>query len=256
VMVSGSVFGQTGPLAQEWGVDGTGGALSGRTFLTGYPDDEPVIPGAVPYGDVIVPFVMAGHVAAALQHRRQTGRGCHIDASMYEICVQQMRDALAMARAGHTPRRMGNDDPAVFFQGVFPAAGADRWVAISTFDAAEHARLLAITGPDVPAWTASRVDHAIAAELQAAGIAAGVLQDSEDLIEHDPQIASRDALVMLDHPLLGPFGHVATPIRFSRDVPRPFRAPMMGEHSHQVARAIAGLDPGIIARLDQAGVFH
>ena len=31
-MVSGSVYGQTGPLAQEWGVDGTGGALSGRTY--------------------------------------------------------------------------------------------------------------------------------------------------------------------------------------------------------------------------------
>ncbi len=29
VMVSGSVFGQTGPMAQEWGVDGTGGALVG-----------------------------------------------------------------------------------------------------------------------------------------------------------------------------------------------------------------------------------
>src|SRR5690606_25204202 len=78
VMVSGSVFGQTGPLAQEWGVDGTGGALSGRTYLTGYPDGNPVIPGAVPYGDVIVPYVMAAHVGAALQHRRETGRGCHI----------------------------------------------------------------------------------------------------------------------------------------------------------------------------------
>src|SRR5690606_9210314 len=31
VMASGSVYGQTGPLAREWGVDGTGAALSGRT---------------------------------------------------------------------------------------------------------------------------------------------------------------------------------------------------------------------------------
>ncbi len=74
-MVSGSVFGQTGPMAQEWGVDGTGGALSGRTFLTGYPDRDPVIPGAVPYGDVIVPYAMVAAVAAALQHRRETGQG-------------------------------------------------------------------------------------------------------------------------------------------------------------------------------------
>ena len=64
IMVSGSVFGQTGPLAQEWGVDGTGAALSGRTYLTGWPDRDPVTPGAVPYGDVIVPYVMAASALA------------------------------------------------------------------------------------------------------------------------------------------------------------------------------------------------
>ena len=255
VMVSGSVYGQTGPLAQEWGVDGTGGALSGRTFLTGYPDGEPVIPGAVPYGDVIVPFVMAGHVAAALQNRRDTGLGCHIDASMYEICVQQMRDFLAMAKAGERPQRMGNADPAVFFQDVFPAAGEDRWVAISAFSPEEKEQLLSITGPDIAAWTATREDRTIAAELQAAGIAAGALQDCEDLMEHDPQIAARDALVTLDHAVLGPFGHVATPIAFSRDAMQPFRAPSMGEHAHEVARSISGLSDTRIQELEAAGVF-
>lgn len=256
VMVSGSVFGQTGPLAQEWGVDGTGGALSGRTFLTGYPDGDPVIPGAVPYGDVIVPFVMAGTVAAALQHRRETGRGCHIDASMYEICVQQMRDTLAAARRGEQPRRMGNADPGLFFQDVFPAAGADRWVAISLFGEADRARLEGVTGPDVAAWTMEREDHAIAAELQAAGIACGAVQDSEDMIERDPQLAGRGALVTLDHPLLGPFGHIATPIAFSRDAFQPYRAPRMGEHVREIARDLCGLSDARIAELDAAGVFE
>ena len=36
-----------------------------------------VIPGAVPYGDVIVPFVMAGHVAAALPHLADDYMGEH-----------------------------------------------------------------------------------------------------------------------------------------------------------------------------------
>ncbi|MEN7535584.1 CaiB/BaiF CoA-transferase family protein [Aurantiacibacter flavus] len=256
VMVSGSVFGQTGPLAKEWGVDGTGGALSGRTYLTGYPNGDPVIPGAVPYGDVIVPFVMAGHVAAALQHRRQTGEGCHIDASMYEICVQQMRDFLAQAKSGDTPQRLGNADPAVFFQDVFPARGQDRWVAISAFSEDEFSKLVAITGEDIAAWTASREDAEIAAQLQEAGIAAGALQDCEDLLEKDPQIACRDALVMLDHAVLGPFGHTATPLRFSRDVPQPFRAPNMGEHVNDVASTICKLDEDRIAQLQSEGVFQ
>lgn len=256
VMVSGSVFGQTGPLAQEWGVDGTGGALSGRTFLTGYPDGDPVIPGAVPYGDVIVPYVMAGSVAAALQHRRETGRGCHIDASMYEICVQQMRDTLAAAKRGERPRRSGNADPGIFFQDVFPAAGVDRWVAISLSSEDDRARLTAITGEDVAAWTADRDDHAILAQLQAAGIACGVVQDSEDMIDRDPQLAGRGALVTLDHPLLGPFGHIATPIRFSRDMFQPFRAPRMGEHAHLIARELCALSDARIAELQAAGVFE
>jgi crotonobetainyl-CoA:carnitine CoA-transferase CaiB-like acyl-CoA transferase len=134
VMASGSVYGQTGPLAQEWGVDGTGGALSGRTFLTGWGDRDPVVPGAVPYGDVIVPYVIAAGVIAGICYRLRGGRGCHIDASMYEICVQQMADAVAAAQRGPLPVRTGNTDPAVLLQDVYPARGHDRWVAISAFD--------------------------------------------------------------------------------------------------------------------------
>lgn len=256
VMVSGSVYGQTGPLAQEWGVDGTGGALSGRTFLTGYADGDPVIPGAVPYGDVIVPFVMVAQVCAALQHRRTTGRGCHIDASMYEISVQQTRDFLAAAQRGERPQRLGNGDPRVHWQGLFAAAGGDRWVAVTLFDEADRERLIGITGSDPAAWCAEREDHAVVAAMQEAGLAAGVVQDAEDMLERDPQLAARAALVTLDHPLLGPFGHIDTPIRFSRDRFEPFRAPRIGEHAAEIAHTICGLSPERIAELEAAGVFQ
>ncbi|MEO6389365.1 MAG: CoA transferase [Croceibacterium sp.] len=256
VMVSGSVYGQSGPMAQEWGVDGTGGALSGRTYLTGYAGGDPVIPGAVPYGDVIVPFVMAAGTAAALQARRENGRGCHIDASMYEICVQQMRPYLAAAKSDARPQRVGNADPTVFYQDVFPAAGDDRWVAISVFDQAELEKLKALTGDDIGSWTAAREDTAIVEQLQAIGIAAGVVQDCQDMIEADPQLAMQGALVDLDHPLLGPFGHIATPIRFSRDVPEPYRAPRMGEHVRDVALEVCGLEPARFEELQSMGVFE
>lgn len=256
VMVSGSVFGQTGPLAQQWGVDGTGGALSGRTYLTGYPDRDPVIPGAVPYGDVIVPFAMAAGAAAGLQHRRETGRGCHIDAAMYEICAQQMRDYLALAQRGEHPRRAGNADPRVLMQDVFPAAGDDRWVAITLADEADRAKLAAIAGTDIAAWTATLPDQEIAARLQAAGIACGVVQDAGDMIDRDPQLAAREALVTLDHPLLGPFGHIATPIAFSRDRFAPYRAPRMGEHCRDVALDLCGIAPARFDELASAGVFQ
>jgi crotonobetainyl-CoA:carnitine CoA-transferase CaiB-like acyl-CoA transferase len=257
IMVSGSIFGQTGPLAQEWGVDGTGGALSGRTFLTGWPDRDPVIPGAVPYGDVIVPYVMAATAAAALEQRARTGQGLHIDASMYEISVQQTLPAMLAAQRGTQPTRTGNADPAVYHQDVYPAAGEDRWIAISTANAEQWATLVALaSGDDIGAWTATQSDHALAATLQAAGIAAMAVQDIEDLLEHDPEIAARRALVTLDHPHLGPFGHVATPIHFSGERIEPFRAPGIGEHAGEIARDLAGLSAAEIADFTHKGLFR
>ena len=267
IMVSGSVFGQTGPLASSWGVDGTGAALSGRTFLTGWPDRDPVIPGAVPYGDVIVPYVMAAAVSAALVQRTRTGRGCHIDASMYEICVQQMRASILAAERGERPMRQGNHDPAVYHQAVYPARGDDQWIALTVYSRDEWQRLCALAGlPSAERsaeseaalleWCCKHDAASLAEQLQSSGLAAGAVQDIEDLMERDPQIAERRALVSLDHPLLGAFGHMRTPITFSRTVPLPYRAPRLGEHSDTIAQDIAGLSPDQLRELQALRVFQ
>lgn len=255
VMASGSVYGQTGPLAQEWGVDGTGGALSGRTWLTGWPDRDPVVPGAVPYGDVIVPYVMAACLIAAAAHRRQGGGGCHIDASMYEICVQQMHAALLAAQQGNPMRRAGNAAREVYQQDVYPARGEDRWIAITLQDAAQEARLRELAGGlPIEQWTRNHDAADLAETLQAEGIAAGAVQDIEDLFQ-DPALKARAALVELPHPHLGPFGHVRTPVTLSRDQGTPYRAPKMGEHGREVALSIAGLDESQYAALVAAGAL-
>ena len=256
VMVSGSVFGQTGPLAQEWGVDGTGAALSGRTYLTGWADRGPVMPGAVPYGDVIVPYVMAATVAAALEARRRTSQGTYIDASMYEICVQQMFDAIEAAQRGKFVCRIGNACPAAFWQAVVPTSGEERWVAITVADEQEWLRLMDLTGgPDVAAWSAKLDEGVVVELLQAKGIAAGAVVDIEDLVERDSGLRARGALVELDHARLGLFGHVRTPIDFSIDRPRPFRAPSIGEHTREVMLEVAGIEPEHFAALERLGVF-
>lgn len=262
IMVSGSVYGQTGPLAKSWGVDGTGAALSGRTYLTGWPDRAPVIPSAAPYGDVILPFAMAAAVIAALEHRATHRRGCHIDASMYELCVQQMRDAFL---PGASASRPGNSDRRVFHQGVYGARDADRWIAVTFHTAGQwqvfaSSEQLAATDADsreaaMSAWCAARRDDEAAEYLQNMGIAAGVVQDMADLFERDPQIRARGALVPLSHPLLGEFGHMRTPIDFSRAGGVPFRAPNMGEHNRRIAREISGLSEERLAELEQLGVF-
>ena len=263
VMVSGSVYGQTGPLAQSWGVDGTGAALSGRTFLTGWADRSPVIPSAAPYGDVVLPYAMAAAVIAALEHRHAHRRGCHIDASMYEVCVQQMRDAFVPGAAAIRP---GNSDPRVFHQGVLAAQGADRWVAV-TFETPRHWQAFAVAerieADDAPSreaalasWCGARSDVAAVERLQQLGVAAGVVQDVSDLLERDAQLLARRPLVPLTHPLLGEFGHMRTPIDFSRSTASSFRAPNMGEHNRQVAMEICGLSPSRLEELEKLGVFR
>ena len=265
ILVSGSVYGQTGPLAREWGVDGTGGALSGRTYLTGWPDRAPVIPSALPYGDVIVPYVMAAAAAAALQRRRESGRGAHIDTAMYEVCLQQMYEAILRAQTGPVPERTGNSDAGFFHQGVYPTLGEEGWIAISCADSSHWSRLCRIARLEagepaalddrLASWTAQHDAAILAARLRQDGIDAAPVQDIEDLMEKDAALAAQDPFVVLDHPLLGPFAHLRTPMRFSRTVPEPFRAPRLGEHSREIALGIARLTPGRCDELEARGVF-
>jgi crotonobetainyl-CoA:carnitine CoA-transferase CaiB-like acyl-CoA transferase len=186
---------------------------------------------------------------------------------MYEICVQQMHDAILQAQRGEAPRRMGNRDPRLFHQGVYPASGEDRWVAISLDTEATWQRLRKVAvlpeagdaaerDAAIAAWTCEKVDKTIVDELQQAGIAAGVVQDIEDVLEADPQVAARCPLVPIEHPLLGKFGHIRTPICFSRTEIEMFRAPGIGEHSRSIAGDLAGLSESRIDELESLGVFR
>jgi crotonobetainyl-CoA:carnitine CoA-transferase CaiB-like acyl-CoA transferase len=150
---------------------------------------------------------------------------------------------------------------------VYPVIGDDRWIAVTFHTSADWLRFLTLAAlPDAQTdserdellgkWTRNQRGEDLVADLQAAGVAAGVVQDIEDLLERDPQIAYRGALMPLDHPHLGPFGHVRTPITFSHSRTVPFRPPAIGEHSVGIARGIAGLDMSRITELQQLGVFE
>jgi crotonobetainyl-CoA:carnitine CoA-transferase CaiB-like acyl-CoA transferase len=277
-MVSGSVFGQTGPLAREWGVDGTGAALSGRLFLTGWPDRAPVNPSATPYGDLILPPLMAAAAAAAVDRRRRTGQGAHIDASMYEACVTQLAGAALATQLGAAPLRRGNRDAGVLHQGVYPAEGEDRWVAISVPDADAWARLTALAGETgwpaaadlatsneaaldeidtrIAAWTSQFERYDLMRRLQAAGVAAGVVQDAADLIDRDPQLRGQSFLQSLDHPVLGAFEHQATPITLSRTPAVMAAAPSLGQHTEAIVRELCGLSAASFGDLQSSGLFE
>jgi len=269
IMVSGSVYGQTGPLAREWGVDGTGAALSGRLALTGWPDRAPISPSAVPYGDVVLPPLMAAAAIAAVHARRTPGLGRHIDASMYEVCARQMAPALIAHQLAAPPKRNGNRDAGVLHQGVYPTRGEDRWIALSFIDDAMVQRFGQVAGgawlkdfqgdPDqldakLADWTKDQEAHELMALLQRAGVAAGVVQDAREVIE-DAQLKARGFLQDIDHKALGRFAHQSTPISFSRSQRAMYAAPALGEHTEHVCRTLIGLSEDEIVALRAAEAF-
>jgi crotonobetainyl-CoA:carnitine CoA-transferase CaiB-like acyl-CoA transferase len=276
IMISASAYGQTGPLAQGWGVDGTSAALSGRVSLTGWPDRAPVTPGALPYADLVVPQLMVAAIGAALAERSRSSTGRYIDAAMYEISVQQMRQSLIAAQLGEVLHRRGNRDARVLLQGVYPTRGTDRWLALTLFDASDWSRFTAFAGGEWPdARTVQAADEAMLDEvdqrigtitsqhadfelmqrLQAAGLAAGALQDASDLLERDPQLRARGAFVSLNHPILGTFDHQSTPFHLAR-TPEDLRsAPLLGEHDERICRKVLGLSAEAYASLAAAQLF-
>lgn len=275
IMVSGSVYGQTGPLAQEWGIDGTGAALSSRIFMTGWPDREPVLP-SVPYGDALLPLLMASACVAALDHRSRTGEGAHIDASMFEVQVQQMLPALVEQQlTQQPPKRAGNRSDVAAPHGVFPCKGEDRWIAIDCQDDIQWQSLAKLMKVDdrrfdsfadrkrledqlekaLGAWTASQDAFELMGALQSASIAAGVVQNAGDVIDRDPQLQARRFLEDVNHPVLGTFGHQAPPYKLSRTPARVRAAPKLGEHTRQICIETLGMSAQDVDRLESAGVF-
>jgi crotonobetainyl-CoA:carnitine CoA-transferase CaiB-like acyl-CoA transferase len=139
---------------------------------------------------------------------------------------------------------------------VLPAAGTDRWVAVSVADSDQWQQTQALAGGrPLEEWSATHSDRELVQQLRAIGVMAGSVADIEDLAA-DADLAARGALVDLPHPLLGAFAHVRTPIRFSADPCTPFRAPRIGEHTREVALSIAGMNTERFAALKSAGVLE
>ncbi|MGH7248360.1 MAG: CoA transferase, partial [Pseudomonadota bacterium] len=79
IMASTSILGQTGPHASGTsGVGTMGAAMSGASFLLGWPDRPPF--GTFgPWTDGVAPRFIVASILAALHRRSITGEGCYID---------------------------------------------------------------------------------------------------------------------------------------------------------------------------------
>ena len=129
VMVSMPGWGLEGPWRDRPGFATTMEQASGMAFVTGYDDGPPMAPGLC---DPLAGVHGAFAVLAALEERRKTGRGQHVEVPMIDLAVNvSAEQILEFEVYGELMTRTGNRCPQAAPQGVYACAGADEWLALS-----------------------------------------------------------------------------------------------------------------------------
>ncbi len=277
-----SMQGTQGPERDYLGYGASMVALTGLQYLTGLPDRVAAGPGTNYPDHVPNPSHAAFALLAALRHRNRTGKGQFIDLAQIEPTIALLGPTiLDLTVNGRKHTRTGNAHPYAAPHGVYPGAGHDRWLSIAVMNDAQWVALR--DGMNLPEWAQDdrwldsvyRHDHkdeldrllanetrgwvveALMAVLQAQGVPAGVVQNTEDVVTRDPQLRAREHWVRLEHPEMGETIYNAPPFRFSEVSTRLTRpAPLLGQHTREVCTGLLGLSEREIDDLIEQGVLQ
>ncbi len=270
-------FGQTGPRAEEPGYDAALQAMTGVMSVTGEPEGRPSKVGAA-WIDILTGLTSTIGILAALHERESSGKGQHIDVSLFDVGIAMMANiAQSFLVTKETPGRLGNAHPQVAPYQDFRAADGFFMLAANNND--QFRRLCDTVGlPDLPdddrfRDNADRVrnretlesllneklgensrDYWMAA-LQKAGITVTSINTIADALE-DPQAAARKSVWKIDHPTLGSVPVLASALQhLSRTPAQPQgHPPLLGEHTEEVLRDDLGLSDDEIQALVADGV--
>ncbi|MBI3374807.1 MAG: CoA transferase [Betaproteobacteria bacterium] len=278
VMLSTCNMGQTGPRADTPGFGSQLTALAGMCQLTGSPDHPPMLLYG-PYIDFIASTLGALAVLAALERRRTTGNGAHLDVSQYECGLMFLAGPLFDFHAsGRVAQRAGNDDPGAAPHGAYACAGG-AWLALSCWSDAEFGRLMEAIGQPalgrdrrvvdregrrmhaqlidtvLAGWLRERCADTAAEMLQAAGVHAHAVNTMADLFS-DPQLAVRGQWRRRSHPVIGEQAYCAPAFTLSETPAEITRAaPTLGADNESVFRGLLGLTAEEYAAYQAAGAF-
>jgi len=231
--------------------------------------------------DFMIGVVMAYAVMTALHYRRRTGKGQHIDLAMAEVVMSMLPEGFADYNMNGRDRgRRGNRDDVMVPHNVYRCAGDDQWAAIAVNDDTEWQALCTTLGhPEwlsdarfkdqssrkaneatldklIESWTKQRSPLDIMHTLQAAGVAATPVYNTEGLC-NDPQFQHRSYTVPIDHPVTGAIPAAGIPGLYSalaKEILHYTPAPRLGEHNDDILGNLLGLSSADIARLKEEQV--
>jgi crotonobetainyl-CoA:carnitine CoA-transferase CaiB-like acyl-CoA transferase len=214
-----SGYGQTGPLAHRAGFASVAEAVSGLRHLGGFPDRPPPRLG-ISLGDSLAAMFALQGILLALVWRDTLGqgRGQVVDVALTEACFAMLESAVPeYDRLGVTRGPSGTGLAGIVPSNIFRSAD-ERWVVIAANVDTVFRRLTAAMGrPEladdprfathearaanqdaietvIADWAGARTAAEIDAELDVAGVPAGIVATIADIFE-DPQFRAREMLV-------------------------------------------------------------
>ena len=280
--------GQTGPHSSFAGFGQLAGAMAGFYHITGWPDREPAGPYGA-YSDFVNPPNAAAALVAALEFRRRTGRGQHLDLSQYECAAHFLAPAVMdYLTNGVVLNRCGNEDYVAAPHNVYRCAdkvrrytgNGEQWIAIAVTTDAQWRSLCSEMGSDwlgrdprfstgearrkqgekidklIGKWTRDNSARELMVQLQEAGVPAGVVQSQADLWE-DPQVEHRGFFQWLEHAECGPMPYDGLTYHLSK-TPGALRMPqaLIGQHNAEILGDALGLDSTAVGELLEQGILE
>lgn len=287
IYVQQTGFGQHGTYGQARAYGPTAQAFAGTTDMSGMASPYPPAGIGYSYLDWFGAYNMANAMLAALYRRDRTGEGCYIDASQGEVGIYLTGTAVLDHSVNGRPwARHGNRSPykPAAPHGAYRTAGEDRWIAIAAFTEQHWDAVVAELSD--PAWAHDerfatrqlRTEHAddldrliemstthrdgaeLMDALQQRGVPAGVCQNAEDRIDHDPQLRHLGWTVELEQADLGRWPIREHPVHLSATPsyiggPYDRSGPSYGQDTDYVLSNLLGLDQTQRDELRAAGAL-
>jgi len=277
IMVRISAFGQTGPYRERPGFGRIAAAVSGISYLSGYPDRPPVTPGTPTIPDYLAGVMGAFGALVALQHRQSSGQGQVVDVALYEPILRMLDELVPVHGAtGHVRERIGSGTEYVVPHDHYQARDG-RWIAIACTNDRMFERLLRAMGREelrdeyrtmadrlrqrdelerlIREWVGSQEASDALRRLEAAEVPCSLVYSVRDLFE-DPHIKARENIVALPSPLGGLLHMVGVVPRLSR-TPGSIRSagPLeVGKHNDEIYMGRLGLTRAQLDDLKARGV--
>jgi crotonobetainyl-CoA:carnitine CoA-transferase CaiB-like acyl-CoA transferase len=281
VMASSQLLGGHGAWAEWIGYGPSTQPIGGLVHLWNYPEEGPPAGSTSIFPDHLAGRLLALSALGGILRRVRTGKGGHAEVAQAEVVSNMIGDLLL--KEGVEPGSVvpqGNRNERGAPWGSYPCAGDEQWIAITIRNDedwrrfrtalgdpewAEDSRFDTVDGrraahdeidERIREWTRDQTGQILTATLQLFKVPAAPMYVARDQM-HDPHFQARGYGRWLDQQGIGWMAFEGPAFRASgmSDI-HLTQAPLIGEHTREIARELLGLDDAAIDKEIAAGILE